>query len=47
MFILYKNIINYGVVIYMNIKILYDENGKDLQDIMEEFLVDFYYEYYE
>ncbi len=31
----------------MNISINYDESGKDLQEIMETFLVDFYYEFYE
>ena len=31
----------------MDIKVLYDENGEDLQKIIEIFLVDFYYDYYE
>ena len=31
----------------MNIKLFYDESGKDLQEIMEENLIDFYYEFYE
>lgn len=31
----------------MIIKNLYDETGEDLQKIIEAFLVDFYYEYYE
>lgn len=31
----------------MNISINYDENGKDLQEILESCLVDFYYEFYE
>ena len=31
----------------MNIKTLYDENGEDLQKIIEMFLTDFYYDYYE
>ena len=31
----------------MNIKIEFSENGEDLQKIIEEHLVDFYYEYYE
>lgn len=31
----------------MNIKLFYDENGKDLQEIMEENLIDFYHELYE
>ena len=31
----------------MNIKLFYDENGKDLQEIMEENLIDFYHEFYE
>ena len=31
----------------MKIKICYDENGKNLQETMEQFLVDFYYEFYE
>ena len=29
------------------IKSEFDENGEDLQKIIEMFLVDFYYEYYE
>ena len=29
------------------IKSAFDENGEDLQKIIEMFLVDFYYEYYE
>ena len=29
------------------IKSEFDENGEDLQKIIEIFLVDFYYEYYE
>lgn len=31
----------------MNIKIEFNENGEDLQKIIEENLVDFYYEFYE
>ena len=31
----------------MIIKSEFNENGKDLQDVIEQFLVDFYYEYYE
>lgn len=31
----------------MNIKLFYDENGKDLQEIMEENLIDFYHGFYE
>lgn len=31
----------------MNIKIEFNENGENLQEIIEEYLVDFYYEYYE
>ena len=31
----------------MDIKSEFDENGEDLQKIIETFLVDFYYEYYE
>lgn len=31
----------------MNIKLIYNENGKDLQEVMEENLIDFYYEFYE
>ena len=31
----------------MNIKSEFDENGEELQEIIEIFLVDFYYEYYE
>jgi len=31
----------------MNISINYDENGNDLQEIIERYLVDFYYEFYE
>lgn len=31
----------------MIIKSEFNENGKDLQDVIEQFLVDFYYEFYE
>lgn len=31
----------------MIIKSEFIENGKDLQEIIEQFLVDFYYEFYE
>lgn len=31
----------------MNIKIEFNENGENLQEIIEENLVDFYYEFYE
>ena len=31
----------------MNIKLIYNENGKDLQEVMEENLIDFYHEFYE
>lgn len=31
----------------MNIKLFYNENGKDLQEVMEENLIDFYHEFYE
>ena len=31
----------------MNIKIEFSENGEDLQKIIEENIVDFYYEFYE
>lgn len=31
----------------MIIKSEFNENGKDLQDLIEQFLVDFYYEFYE
>lgn len=31
----------------MIIKNEFNENGKDLQDVIEQFLVDFYYEFYE
>ena len=31
----------------MEIKIEFNENGEDLQKIIEECLVDFYYEFYE
>ena len=31
----------------MNIKYIYNENGTHLKDIIEECLLDFYYEYYE
>lgn len=31
----------------MIIKSEFSENGKDLQDVIEQFLVDFYYEFYE
>ena len=31
----------------MIIKSEFNENGKDLQDVIEQFLVDFYYEVYE
>ncbi len=31
----------------MIIKSEFNENGKDLQEIIEYFLVDFYYEFYE
>mgnify|MGYP004508351123 CR=1 FL=1 len=31
----------------MIIKSEFNENGKDLQQIIEQFLVDFFYEYYE
>ena len=31
----------------MIIKSEFSENGKDLQDVIEKFLVDFYYEFYE
>ena len=31
----------------MIIKSEFNENGKDLQEIIEQFLVDFYYEFYE
>ena len=30
----------------MKIKIKFNKNGEDLQKIIEEYLVDFYYEYY-
>lgn len=31
----------------MIIKSEFSENGKDLQEVIEQFLVDFYYEFYE
>lgn len=31
----------------MIIKSEFNENGKDLQDVIEQFLVNFYYEFYE
>lgn len=31
----------------MSIKLYFDENGQNLQEIIEEYLVDFYYENYE
>lgn len=31
----------------MIIKSEFNENGKDLQEVIEQFLVDFYYEFYE
>ena len=31
----------------MNIKIEFNEDGENLQEIIEENLVDFYYEFYE
>lgn len=31
----------------MIIKSEFNENGKDLQDVIDQFLVDFYYEFYE
>ena len=31
----------------MNIKFIYNEKGTRLQDIIEECLLDFYYEFYE
>lgn len=31
----------------MIIKSEFNENGKDLQEVVEQFLVDFYYEFYE
>ena len=31
----------------MNIKIEFNEDGENLQEIIEEYLIDFYYEYYE
>ena len=31
----------------MNIKIEFNQNGEDLQKIFEEYLINFYYEYYE
>ena len=31
----------------MIIKSEFNENGKDLQDVIEQFLVDFFYEFYE
>lgn len=31
----------------MIIKSEFNENGKDLQDVIEQFLVDFYYGFYE
>ena len=31
----------------MNIRYIYNENGTYLQDIIEECLLDFYYEFYE
>ena len=31
----------------MLIKSEFNENGKNLQDVIEHFLVDFFYEYYE
>ena len=31
----------------MNIKLIYNDCGKNLQEILEENLIDFYYEFYE
>ena len=31
----------------MIIKSEFNENGRDLQEVIEQFLVDFYYEFYE
>jgi len=31
----------------MIIKSEFNENGKDLQEVIEQFFVDFYYEFYE